>query len=85
MQYDSPELFEAAFSLLLSQFRQREPLQEALNEVLLLPASQLVEPSDVQICQPDPRCDGSNNIYAELLDVSHVYSFRKLFDRGIEG
>ena len=49
MMYDSPELFEAAFSLLHAQFTQRKPLIEAMKNVELL--------NTVNIIPNKPDCD----------------------------
>jgi hypothetical protein len=85
MQYDSPELFEAAFSLLVSQYFQREPIQRALSDVRLLASSKLVDPP-IKVFQEDPTSlhDGGS-ITAEIQDVAQVHSFKKLLDRGVEG
>ena len=41
MMYDSPELFESAFTLMWSEFAQREPVIHALERVILLKSPRL--------------------------------------------
>merc|ERR1711871_370582 len=41
MMYDSPQLFEGAFSLLHAQFTQRKPLIKAIKDVELLASAKI--------------------------------------------
>ena len=65
MLYDSPELFEAAFSLLRSQYYVREPVFSGLQEVMLIESTELFyhsnardkkkESRKLQVCWRDPK------------------------------
>jgi hypothetical protein len=65
MMYDSPELFESAFTLMWSEFAQREPVIHALERVILLKSPRLYSdehPLKVRWPAPtDPTSSSSSN------------------------
>jgi hypothetical protein len=88
MLYESPELFEAAFSLLRCQYFCREPVVAALQDVMLLETTDLFEPPHLLTVywEDDTQPKGSTDAacLCEVQHVKHLQSFRQLLRRGIE-
>ena len=93
MMYEDPALFECAFSLLWSQFAQRQPVVDALQNVMLLNEPEIYHHDCPLIVQWKTNLSEVDDVAwnvpwnterCTLVHVKHLKSFRQLLRRGVE-